>query len=310
MLNAFFTRLWWARILVPAVFVAASLYMHLRGRVRLKLLRQLGNHATLMAPYNVLMYVFSAVPARPIVQRRDFPELDVLRDNWEVIREEALALCGAGRIRASERHDDVGFNSFFRHGWKRFYVKWYGAPLGSARKMCPRTVALVDSVSTVNAAMFALLPPGGRLSRHRDPFAGSLRYHLGLVTPNSDACRIYIDGQPSAWRDGDDIVFDETYVHYAENATDQYRIILFCDVERPLKTPVIRALNRFMERTVMRAAATQNTVAEPVGVLNRIYALTGRGGELLRRAKRANRTLFRTAKQLLIAGILYWLVPG
>ncbi len=37
------------------------------------------------------------------------------------------------------------------------------------------------------------------------------------------------------------VVFDETYIHYAENNTDQNRIIFFADVERPLKT-------RFMER--------------------------------------------------------------
>ena len=43
--------------------------------------------------------------------------------------------------------------------------------------------------------MFAVLPPGGKLGAHRDPFAGSLRYHLGLVTPNSDKCRILVDGQ-------------------------------------------------------------------------------------------------------------------
>ena len=29
--------------------------------------------------------------------------------------------------------------------------------------------------------MFASLPPGGRLVQHRDPYAGSLRYHMGLL---------------------------------------------------------------------------------------------------------------------------------
>jgi beta-hydroxylase len=33
--------------------------------------------------------------------------------------------------------------------------------------------------------MFALLPGGSHLNPHRDPFGGSLRYHLGLSTPNS-----------------------------------------------------------------------------------------------------------------------------
>ncbi|WP_419146018.1 aspartyl/asparaginyl beta-hydroxylase domain-containing protein, partial [Escherichia coli] len=36
-------------------------------------------------------------------------------------------------------------------------------------------------------------------------------------------------------RDGESVVFDETYVHEAYNHPDQNRIILFCDVERPLK---------------------------------------------------------------------------
>ena len=68
-----------------------------------------------------------------------------------------------------------------------------------------------------------------------DPYAGSLRYHLGLVTPNDDACYIDVDGERHSWRDGQGVVFDETYIHEAYNQTTQNRIILFCDVERPLK---------------------------------------------------------------------------
>ena len=43
-----------------------------------------------------------------------------------------------------------------------------------------------------------------------------------------------MDGEPYSWRDGESVVFDETYVHEAYNKTQQNRIILFCDVERPL----------------------------------------------------------------------------
>ncbi len=41
--------------------------------------------------------------------------------------------------------------------------------------------------------------------------------------------------QRYSWRDGESVVFDETYIHYAENKTDQNRIIFFADVERPFK---------------------------------------------------------------------------
>ena len=301
------TNLLAPKFIVLYVFVASALFVHFRGRVRHKLTKQLADHSTIMAPYNSLMYLFSAVPAKPILDPRTLPELDLLRANWQVMRDEALSLFDDGRIRASTGHNDLGFNSFFKNGWKRFYVKWYGAPLPSARAACPKTVALVESLPSVNAAMFALLPPGGKLNRHRDPFAGSLRYHLGLVTPNSDACRIWVDGEPYAWKDGEDLLFDETFIHSAENATDKTRIILFCDVERPLHTRAMQALNRFISRTVIRAASTQNTETEPVGALNRIYAMLGQGSDLLTRLKRRNRPAFRAVKYTLLAALAYWI---
>ncbi len=303
---------WLSALLAPKfiivyVFLAAALYVHFRGRVRHTFIRQLKDHSTLMAPYNALMYLFSAVPLRPFVDLHKLPELGQLREQWRVMRDEALALTGEGQIRAATGHNDLGFNSFFKQGWKRFYLKWYGAPLPSAQALCPKTVALVESLPSVNAAMFALLPPGGRLNRHRDPFAGSLRYHLGLSTPNSDACRIFVDGEPYSWRDGQDVLFDETFIHSAENKTDVTRIILFCDVERPLRTRWMTAFNRWVARHVIHASATQNVETEEVGALNRIYALFGSGSNLLTRLKRKNRTLFRAVKYALIAALVYWI---
>jgi beta-hydroxylase len=54
--------------------------------------------------------------------------------------------------------------------------------------------------------MFAELPPGAKLNPHRDPYAGSLRYHLGLVTPNDDRCFIEVDGERHSWRDGQGVI--------------------------------------------------------------------------------------------------------
>ncbi len=217
------------------------------------------------------MYAVSAVPNWPYLDPRRIHGLDLLRDNWQVMRDEVLALNAEGDIKASERYDDVGFNSFFRRGWKRFYLKWYDDPLPSARRACPRTVALLEQVPRLKAAMFALLPPGGRLVRHRDPYAGSLRYHLGLITPNDDRCFIEVDGERYSWRDGEHVVFDETYIHHAENTAETDRLILFCDVERPLRYRWARSANRFMARHLLTLAATQNREGEKVCALNRLF---------------------------------------
>ena len=286
-------------------YVAWALFVHFRGRERHKFHRQLTDHSTIVAPYNAVMYGFSAVPNEPFIDMGRFPELAPLQENWRMIRDEAMKLFDEGHIRASATYNDLGFNSFFKTGWKRFYVKWYDDPLPSARALCPRTVALVQSIPTINAAMFALLPPGSRLGAHRDPFAGSLRYHLGLVTPNSDTGRIVVDGEPYFWRDGEPVMFDETFIHTAENRSDVARIILFCDVERPLRNRAITWLNHVVETTLIRASQTENAPGDRVGALNRIFNVAYRVRLVGKWIKKKSRFAHYTLKWLIFGGVLY-----
>jgi beta-hydroxylase len=297
-------------LVIFSAFLASALYVHYRGRDRLFFRRQVTDHSTFLAPYNCLAYLFSGVPTRPILDVDDFPALRPLRDEWQTIRDEALRLYEAGHIRASERHDDLGFNTFFRKGWKRFYLKWYGDPLPSARELCPRTVALLSAIPSVHGAMFALMPPRTQVGKHRDPFAGSLRYHLGLVTPNSDDCRIFIDGNAYSWRDGEDLVFDETYVHHFENRTDQTRIILFCDFERPIRSRTMRALNRWVIRNVLPLTATKNVDGERVGLANRAFSVLYPMRQPLRAFKKANRSLYYFLKYATMAATVFLVLLG
>lgn len=289
------------------IFVASTLYVHLRGQARLPLLRQLVNHSAIFAPYNALMYLFSSVPSKPYLDRERFPELDVLKDNWEVIREEALRLFDEGYIRSALKDNEAGFGSFFKRGWKRFYLTWYDGPLPSAQQLCPKTVEILQRVPSVKGAMFTLLPPGSHLNPHRDPYAGSLRYHLGLSTPNSDDCRIFVDGQPYAWRDGEDVMFDETFVHWVKNETDKTRVILFCDVERPLPAG-LRTVNRWLSGVLGRATAPQNVEGERVGSVNQAYGLFKRMGDTIggrvKQFKRRYPKAYRIGRPVLAVALL------
>jgi beta-hydroxylase len=292
------------------VLAASTVYVHFRGRERLRFARQLGDHSTYLAPYNVLMYAGSAVPNQPVIPLEEFPELVKLSQNWQTIRDEAVRLFDEGFIRAAAKNNDWGFYSFFKSGWKRFYLKWYDDFLPSARTLCPQTVEILNSIPSVHGAMFAMLPPGGKLGAHRDPFAGSLRYHLGLVTPNSDKCRILVDGTPCVWRDGEAFVFDETFIHSAENATDVNRIILFCDVERPMKYGFMTAMNRWVSHHIVKASATQNVEGEQVGVLNRMFGGLYEIHMVGRRVKAWNRKVYYTLKYSLMLGLLALIVES
>lgn len=129
--------------LIPGLWLASILFAHFRGRVRLSLSRQMLDHSVLLAPVNAFMVLTSRVPTTPYLTTSEIPELKVLDDNWETIRDEALKMAELRRIKAAERHDDIGFNSFFKYGWKRFYLKWYDARHPSAEELCPKTVAIL-----------------------------------------------------------------------------------------------------------------------------------------------------------------------
>jgi beta-hydroxylase len=251
------------------------------------------------------MVLCSKVTTRPYVPLNELPELQQLQDNWQVFRDEALHLSELQRIKAPDKHDDIGFNSFFKYGWKRFYLKWYDAAHPSAAEWCPRSVAILKGIPSIKAAMFAELPPGGKLNRHRDPYAGSLRYHLGLVTPNDDACYIDVDGERHSWRDGQGVVFDETYIHEAHNTTDHNRIILFCDVERPSRFAWVSALNRWFNRVVMSAASSPNDAGDQTGAINQLTHLHFVLDQKRKAFKNWNRLVYKLTKYSLIVLIVW-----
>ncbi|MBA2675060.1 aspartyl/asparaginyl beta-hydroxylase domain-containing protein [Ramlibacter sp.] len=290
--------------LIIAIYAASIAWVHYRGRVRHRWTRQIFDHSAFVAPLNVLIYAFSRVSTRPYPPVEAWPDLKMLEANWETIRDEAEALIALRALKASEKNDDAGFNSFFKEGWKRFYLKWYDVDPGSAARLCPKTVALLRDAPSVKAALFAELPPGSKLNPHRDPFAGSLRYHLGLATPNDDRCRIYVDGEMYSWRDGQGVVFDETYMHWVRNDTDQPRLILLCDLERPMRFRWAQAFNRFLARRVMSAAASPNEAGDRTGFISKLFLVSFYAGQQRRRFKQWNPTVYKLTKLLLVVAVV------
>ena len=298
-------RLFAPQFLVIWAFLGSAMAVHFRGKVRLGFWRQFTDHSTIMAPYNVLMYMFSAVPNRPILPKDTLPELKVLRDNWQTMREEALVLFAQGQIKAADKYNDWGFNSFFRTGWKRFYLKWYGAALPSALANCPKTVELLSSIPTVKGAMFASLPPGGKLVQHRDPYAGSLRYHLGLLVPKTRGRMPDLHRRRAlllARGRGHRVRRDLSALRREHHRRRPHHPVLRRraaaahprhDRGQPLGL-----------KHIINESATQNEEGEHVGWINRVFGYVYHVRLVGKRMKAWNKRVYYAVKFLLIGGIL------
>lgn len=122
--------------------------------------------------------------------------------------------------------------------WKTFFLFAPGMDCSGNRAKCPRTTELVQRIPGLKTAMFSILSPHKHIPAHRGPYAGVLRYHLGLIVPEPrKKCRIRIGNRAYHWDEGRSIIFDDTWNHEVWNETDGVRVVLFVDFTRPVRWP-------------------------------------------------------------------------
>jgi aspartyl/asparaginyl beta-hydroxylase (cupin superfamily) len=168
-----------------------------------------------------------------------FPGVERLRAALPMLREELRAAL----LHAAPLRNEPNFTTVAKDvRWKRFYLRWYGDdPL--ARRVCPRTCALLDGMPEVNIAMFSILEPGAVIPPHHGPTAVSTRYHMALEVPRDrDRCFLTVGGVRYAWTDGEDVAFNDTFRHSVVNDTADRRVVLFLDLKRPMRWRAVYAV--------------------------------------------------------------------
>lgn len=97
----------------------------------------------------------------------------------------------------------------------------------------PTVRRLLDKSPGVVNAFFSILPPDSNLAPHHGTSRALVRCHIGLRTPKeSEKCYFKVDDTQHIWQKGSMFLFDQTFLHSAVNATDEYRTILILDIER------------------------------------------------------------------------------
>ncbi|MFO1246975.1 MAG: aspartyl/asparaginyl beta-hydroxylase domain-containing protein [Alphaproteobacteria bacterium] len=204
--------------------------------------------------------VFAKLPA---FQRdlREYPELDILKQNYPVIRAECEQLIKSQlRIPGMEELTSYTSGGIHQIAWKSFMFK-SGEFIDENCALAPRTAELLRGIPGIYTAFFSVLEPNQHIKAHWGYWKGFVRYHLGVIIPDNNRehkCWIRINpdaqsrdgdrgqieqGEKYFWHDGEAVLFDDTFLHDAANQTDQVRVVLFLDVARKMVWP-LALLNR------------------------------------------------------------------
>jgi len=163
-----------------------------------------------------------------------------------VIADECAALDRANILqidREGKSHDEVtrdvikGGKPGWVHAWGENKDKWLNwgivlydqFPLGDAGM--PKTAAMFRNIEGIKVAALSWFKPGTIIPIHSHPeFAAErlLTFHLGLDTPAAH-CHLSVGGKFIPGRKRDAFIFDGYEPHYAFNASNEDRIILYCE---------------------------------------------------------------------------------
>jgi aspartate beta-hydroxylase len=139
--------------------------------------------------------------------------------------------------------------------WKAFFFYRHGRRHEANNARCPTTSAALESIELCHIddqapeVLFSVLAPGSYINPHHGVTNVRLVMHLPLIVPPGSDCALHLVGHGEhAWREGELVMFDDTYLHEAWNRSAQARVVLLMDCWNPHLSVAERgALKRLLE---------------------------------------------------------------
>jgi len=204
---------------------------------------------------NKYFYKHAGGAERPVYFDIDqtYPSLNQITEQFSVIRDEFDQVYAKRNL--PNYHDidpgEAEIANATEEKWKVFLLYLMGRKTDDAEQLCPKTQQLLSKIPNLMQAFFSVMEPRKSVPLHEGPYLGYLRYHLGIRTPKNNPPSIFVKGQQHTWRDGEAMLFDDTWPHEVKNDSNEVRAVLIIDVLRPMPA-VPNLLNKVMTNVVAK----------------------------------------------------------
>jgi aspartyl/asparaginyl beta-hydroxylase (cupin superfamily) len=170
---------------------------------------------------------------------------------------EAIRLDRSGFVKVFDENTGEG-------EWGAYLLSVYGMSVEANAARCPETMRALAAVPGLcGFVCFSAIAPHTHILPHCGLSNVRLRCHLPLKVP--PGCRIRVGTRVVEWREGESIVFDDSFEHEAWNPSDQSRIVLMFDVLHPNLTNEEQDFVRAMQDQARAGVYGGNLPNTPAG---------------------------------------------
>jgi hypothetical protein len=187
-------------------------------------------------------FYFPGLPQRQFYERDEFPWLTEIEAAVPEMQAELRAVLADGSDFAPyvEAHADrpLAANPLMNDPkWGAYYFWRNGEIVPENAARCPVTMQalqhapmpLIDQRSPI--ALWSLLKPDTHIQPHHGLLNTRLICHIPLIVPQG--CALRVGNETRSWREGEALIFDDSFEHEAWNKSDATRVILLFEIWRP-----------------------------------------------------------------------------
>ncbi|HET6525950.1 aspartyl/asparaginyl beta-hydroxylase domain-containing protein [Sphingopyxis sp.] len=189
------------------------------------------------------MFYFPGLAQRPFFERSDFDWAEAVEAATDAIRAELLAMVGGASdpfgpyVTAAPGRPPPNNPLLDKPDWGAAWLWKDGAVADGMAALCPATLAALELApqpvipGRAPLALFSRLTPGTHIQPHHGMLNTRLICHLPLIVP--DGCGLRVGAETRSWREGELLIFDDSFEHEAWNRGTSDRTILLFEIWRP-----------------------------------------------------------------------------
>jgi aspartate beta-hydroxylase len=206
------------------------------------------------------LFYFPGLPPGPYHDPFLQPWAGALTSSFEALRDDACrVLAEDGQfenfIRFREGVPVEHYLAGNRPAWEAFFFYRHGQRYDEHHARCPATSAVLESIELCRIEgespeiLFSVMTPGTEILPHHGVTNVRSVMHLPLVIP--EGCSLFVHGGGEhRWKPGRPVLFDDTYLHSANNPSPHTRIVLLMDCWNPHLTTCEKQAVRLLLETI------------------------------------------------------------
>lgn len=189
---------------------------------------------------NPSLFFLPGLSSSPVWNEKDFNSCSTLKENYQIIKEEYLNAF-KNSLLISDYSVKDNEHKLHKGQWNWYSYIQKGKINTSFESIFPQTTRILSSLDDLminvpfSYTFFSELKSESHIEPHFGPCNIRLRIHFGIDIPNniSEDCYMNIQEVSFDWKNGECVVFDDSYLHSVVNRSNKNRVILLLDVWHP-----------------------------------------------------------------------------